>query len=810
LGKYVVERLDSLTDLTPELAQALITAGAPQRLIDLASKFPEFEIESLTEQFFTKREGLLALVQNLEKFPNVDQERLLAELENWRVYNEIFENLDSLTQIDRGELLKQTIEKGYSGGITAIIANLEKFDGLVDYQAFAVQLIEKGYANAVLDSLEKFKNIQGAELVDVLARFAPDSLVNCLDASALEKFEIDLPVLAETLIKRNKRGDLVAGNFLKFTGAEPQTIANLLLEAGNGKHLAMNLEKFAGIDINQAARRMLEDRESQYICANLEKFTGLDEKIKSEVLDDMVQYGNLEILIRNLSKFNGVTPEALAQKILENGAPFKVLQQLRLYLDLINDENREEMVKIGKQIIRRGLEEETITPEEIYIRAKDASYYGIGGKEIIEMLELDKYPQIPKTWEDVLTMLSFINASPDSLTGYQIVLTSDLRVGTVGYVNRGGIETIGSIREVFHQLLGKLDLGNLVARGLVKATPRGGDNVDIELIRNKALDLEAEDKPRLEIMHQMVHNYPGPKNLNVMRAYINFLNGSSVDEYNSYLSQIGEGEIWKPLEEADREELRHTLQLAQSIEQDLTVMYEPNPNTMKADLEKWKGTVELPELEVQADEIYDLFAKETPDDDLAALKKLSSLRASIAVAINELQGEARVQTYYFDINLEALGYTIFARMRERMDGDNLDNLEKIISLVEAGIAISLHDGYQTAETGRIASRVSAIEADFHAGKLNSDTRLGELRAAFDQWGDESARIIKGLEEVYKPSIKAGLLAKNETLPVQERLTDRELESRVVGVSSGLYRGTVLISLMTFSQEQSLGCRNKRG
>jgi hypothetical protein len=811
--------------LGQEVAEALIDKGMTETLSDFVSCFKNLD-HSIALQIASEAETD-SLLNNLDAFRNLSKEDILSIIDkskgnDFRLLGLDFSKIPDLTAVD---LAKELIKRG----MVKSVATSSVFFKSEDSAEVVSLMCKEGLANNLLEHFylidikgEDIKIIkdwavenQKAEMVIKLMGLhvgmfderAADLLVDAGFTKELtEKFLsfTELSSKAALVILKNdykiafhdefwsKARTLGADAAKEFLQDEiavlllirklehfetlPIELAEIMLKKGKCFDLMKNLDKFPD-GLNWVLQKVEQEENIDYLLGDLLKFySGLEELDldKQREVFKLCKEKDPFNLITNFKVFDKLPKEELRETITGFLDDFSREDTIIRNLDQVKD-------LLTKEEIEALVTKHQITVNEILLGG------GVGAEKLLaslsEVMTVDELIEssviTPETWEGVYAVLRFIERFPNSRKLFTD-LAADFKTDSINQDIRGGVETMGSIRDTLHELIPKLKIDDLDYRTLIKSIPKGGDSIDIPRVRNDALRVEAVNREKLEVIHEMIHNFPGPKNLDVLRVYIKFLKGETgPDEYNSLIEGLGGIGSWTKLEEADREEILPSLEIAISLEKDLSRMYESSVKDLRGDIEKWKETVDLPELEEKVDLFYQEFAKNTPEGDKEAIKLLLEARKLLQAEIGGLGGEARTQTYYLDLGLEGIGYSIFSRIRERLQKGEFADNDELVEIITSGMALSELDGFKTKETSRLVQ--------FTEG-LSEEGRKAEQRKILSDYAEESAVILKGLGDRIKPVLEEKLKAKYRRL--RRPVTDVEIKKETEQDFSGYYRGSV--------------------
>ena len=215
-------------------------------------------------------------------------------------YYFLAKNIDFFDELDQNLIAQQLIDNGEG---EAVADNLDKFPDLEHNNELAQKLIAAGGGNGVAYNLDKFLDLErNNELAQKLIEAGGGYAV----AKNLDKFQGLDNTTAQKLIDKGQ-GWAVANNLDKFQGLDHNQIAQQLIEAGGGRAVANNLDKFQGLDHNQIAQQLIDNGNA--VANNLDKFQGLDNTIAQQLIDK----GQGWAVAYNLDKFQGISEETMEQ-----------------------------------------------------------------------------------------------------------------------------------------------------------------------------------------------------------------------------------------------------------------------------------------------------------------------------------------------------------------------------------------------------------------------------------------------------------------------------------------------------------------
>jgi hypothetical protein len=237
---------------------------------------------------------------------------------------------------------KEALELIGAGKQFLVGQNLIEFSGLDGEVAMA--LIRVGERKSVLESLDKFSNLNHQEVAMKVIEDGRGDLV----AAHLDKFENLDRRVALTLIKE-KFSHRVAPYLSKFNDLDDREVAWAMIEATQGWVVAENLAKFSNLNHQEVAMGLIDRGEVKAVAEYLDNFAGLDQQL---IVLALVQRQEAVALAENLHKFNHLDPE-IAWILIESGQGEAVMSCRDSFRDLSE-------AKLG-QFFRQHLENLDLT-----------------------------------------------------------------------------------------------------------------------------------------------------------------------------------------------------------------------------------------------------------------------------------------------------------------------------------------------------------------------------------------------------------------------------------------------------------------
>lgn len=281
---------------------------------------------------------------NLEKLPTLDSEfasLLLNGRRNCMMF--LVKNLDKFEDIDHQDVAYRLVDSFGSDGVQILASNFDKFSGL-DQQSTILHLIDKYHnhdpvgAAAFVKNIDKFENpsieavIRLLQVKGSMGRLAGDKFFEEIS----ERISVFNMEFAKQLLEidTNDKQDkpfgfkILAKYINKFENFDTDFALRLLeirddsdsvrsKRYAGADFLAENLDKIQNLDAEFAHRLLEKANGAGVLVRNIDKFSGLDHRdIVNRILDSSNKYG-LGALANNLDKLVGVDFEDVTLRLLD-------------------------------------------------------------------------------------------------------------------------------------------------------------------------------------------------------------------------------------------------------------------------------------------------------------------------------------------------------------------------------------------------------------------------------------------------------------------------------------------------------------
>jgi len=370
-----------------------------------------------------------------------------------------------------------------------------------------------------------------------------------------------------------------------------------------------------------------------------------------------------------------------------------------------------------------------------------------------------------ENWSDISDTLRLVAMSPTPPTELLEDLALTVKINFPEYSrSRTDIERLvpGLKRDIDTMLTNVGPEQEVAIREVVKYLPLAEADL-VTKVRNEAIDLERANN-MLGSFRQAVHNYPSPRNVEMMQAYISLLEG--VEGADKKLSSVFEAMgIAGPDIEAlktNRQTLHEkTYELSNRLLADLRAIYEFNPEQLQEKARNWAGNLAAgPETKLARakDAVSEFVAAYTSRDTLnvinTARKARSSLQEFREEALKASDAglkQAGVDAFYLDLYIQRISNSAYAEAAAALSSVGEDNLQVAIKTMNSMIGSIKADLPNLPETEHLLTRLPE-----YMTKPQSVDQYVELRKATERVSHDIRRIIGAMEEKYGSALREKL------------------------------------------------------
>lgn len=344
---------------------------------------------------------------------------------------------------------------------------------------------------------------------------------------------------------------------------------------------------------------------------------------------------------------------------------------------------------------------------------------------------------------------------------------------------RADIESsVPRLRDIFGRLLRLSDLDletKFLLRRLASLLPLGGDTQLIYTIRNEAIDLDIQ----LNGLRNKIHNWPGKEDIEIVAAYIHFLNTKDITSFESLCKQHGVTNLdYNELSLNHNELKTTTLTIAESLLSNLRKLWQIEAYGFEEKLKILQEEYARLELDKKQEKCFkDIMSKlkklrrclkNTKKDKAAHL--LGDLRFDVRVLEEGFSGalshsNLRIELYLLDLLLESLETQVHPEIMEGITlkkPQDLNNLIKLIIQKSLSVMATYSSDVALAEA---VHRLDSFEKSANLSDLNEALEYfsygigylnGEVVDQFKKIFQEKMLVSKKeLEELVSPFYRTG-------------------------------------------------------
>lgn len=234
--------------------------------------------------------------QNIDAFKNIDSQEfayLLLQTKNGWI---IAKNINLFSDIDKNELVRLFVQYDQEETL------LKYLDAFTDVNPILVmeEIVSNGNIASIEAHLDKFKNIDYRDMVEIVSRYEHEDYVLPLlhKYQSLNKaVEIDYDTVIHELIDRGNH-HAIAGNLQYIGNVDRLEMIIDMIE--HDMYIDGIIQQLTGIDYNDLAKHLITIDKPYIISDNLRYFTNLN---KEELVDTIIEQGKIEILVEYFKIF---------------------------------------------------------------------------------------------------------------------------------------------------------------------------------------------------------------------------------------------------------------------------------------------------------------------------------------------------------------------------------------------------------------------------------------------------------------------------------------------------------------------------
>lgn len=304
-------------------------------ILNNLDKFENIDSENL-KQLLTHDNTMESIVSNIDCFDKkIHDDIVQATYRNGREYL-LAKNLEKIQPIDQASLIEQLISTEHGA---YIVGNIEKFTD-INHQELLERLLETKYDHMAMANLEEFNNIDKNRLLQKLFELNKYDLI----AVSIEEFPA---VNKEEIIQRllqNEDYEILAGTLSKFPNLNQMEVAKGLIKTSQGYKIFWYDNEFTNINYTELARELIGNRYGYIVASQLEQFRDVHHV---DIAHQLIKAGDASSLAAHLDKFKYVDHTELMERILREPAEIENKESIKKHIQNFKGLPTELLEKIG-------------------------------------------------------------------------------------------------------------------------------------------------------------------------------------------------------------------------------------------------------------------------------------------------------------------------------------------------------------------------------------------------------------------------------------------------------------------------------
>lgn len=218
---------------------------------ELINKFDRLSKRWITDRMIQSGRHLRTLVMSLDNFneDEINEPLLIRKLLNQEKWNLIIENLEKFKELNHQVLLNKMFKKQRCISerlIKTLFENIDKFNN-IDYERLVRDIVEAKRFYQMMEYFDKIKGkINHERFIELLLK--PNNYMTDV-ARYADRFEgIDYQKLADRLSSKARTIADMASNVGKFKWIDQKKLAEQLIEYGYQRHLRAKKKYFTNLD----------------------------------------------------------------------------------------------------------------------------------------------------------------------------------------------------------------------------------------------------------------------------------------------------------------------------------------------------------------------------------------------------------------------------------------------------------------------------------------------------------------------------------------------------------------------------------
>ena len=294
----VAGNLRSFKGLDETIATRLIDAGMGSVVVARLSSFTGLNLPEVANRLFDTKQGPV-----------------------------VADNLSTFTNLEHAWIAQKLID---AGQIEAVKRNLKMLNGFRELSVdIANSLIDAGFGVEVAEGIGSFEKLDKS-IASRLVQIGQGSVV----ASRVELFQdINRNELLEQLVE-TKQGEAVFSNRSAFPNLNGVDLVRRLTDTGQFKTLAKNLGYFTNLS-ESLANKLIEEGEGAYVVQMLPQFKGIDhERVREKVLTNLIETKQGAVVAEILNSFPNHSHRDIATRLINAGQAETVALRLQAFSGL--------------------------------------------------------------------------------------------------------------------------------------------------------------------------------------------------------------------------------------------------------------------------------------------------------------------------------------------------------------------------------------------------------------------------------------------------------------------------------------------